>query len=302
MHLGAAGAAIASVVFGLGVVAGTVITKQTHPLHFLVLSYALCGLVLLPLALRAGFRGLRAAKRDLLLTFLSRWLPAEILITYGWSLTAGTHATLLVLLEFVFVLLWGHALHTERLQARRLGLAALVLAGGALFIASAGPFGNLALGDLLITAGFALTAYSFFPIQRIIRSVPAVSYIALSLLLTALIFSPAFLLVPFAPTAGSSATIGWPAVSGTDFWLLLLAYVATIAIGFTLWAGSLRDVPAWLVSTILTLQVIAGGLLAWLWLGESLTPLQLAGAALMLIGVWALSRTKPAPERRPRKK
>ncbi|HLD77717.1 MAG TPA: DMT family transporter [archaeon] len=257
----------ASVLFGFSVVLATVLTKSTHPLHILVLSYAVAGLCLAPLALRRPFP-LRSLKREFTTVFALRWLLAGILISYGWSLTAGSHATLLVLLEFVFVLLWGHALGKERLHTRRLGLAALVLLGGALFILSAGELGALAIGDLLITMGFALSAYTFFPIQRITQSAPAVSYIALSLLL-----------FPF--------TLPDP--------LLLLAYIVTMGIGFTLWAASLRVTPAWLVSAVLTLQPVAGGLLAWLWLHQTLTPVQLGAAALMLIGVYALSRTSPRP-------
>jgi drug/metabolite transporter (DMT)-like permease len=54
---------------------------------------------------------------------------------------------------------------------------------------------------------------------------------------------------------------------------------------FVLVVGALQHVTATRVGIVAMLEPVIAILLAWLWLGESLEPVQLVGAALTLAGI-----------------
>jgi len=49
--------------------------------------------------------------------------------------------------------------------------------------------------------------------------------------------------------------------------------------------AEIQHLPAARVTLLSTWEPVAGGLIAWVWLGQSLTASQLAGAALVLAGI-----------------
>jgi drug/metabolite transporter (DMT)-like permease len=78
------------------------------------------------------------------------------------------------------------------------------------------------------------------------------------------------------------------------FWLvmpLLLAIIAHVA-GQGLIVAGVGGTPAALAGILLLLQPVAGAAVAWPLFGEKLTPTQLAGAALVLAGVWLAGRRR----------
>jgi drug/metabolite transporter (DMT)-like permease len=68
---------------------------------------------------------------------------------------------------------------------------------------------------------------------------------------------------------------------------LLIACVVVLGtlVPFALLVSSLHALPAARVTLLSTWEPVAGGLIAWVWLGQSLTASQLAGAALVLAGI-----------------
>ena len=77
----------------------------------------------------------------------------------------------------------------------------------------------------------------------------------------------------------------WPAIG----WLTTLALLSQVA-GWLLITSSLPRLPAALTSVLLTLQPLGSVALAALILGESPSPLQLVGVALVLAGLLAAGR------------
>jgi drug/metabolite transporter (DMT)-like permease len=69
---------------------------------------------------------------------------------------------------------------------------------------------------------------------------------------------------------------------------LLLAFVVVIGtmITFSLLTGALRHIPATRASIVATLEPVLATVVAWLWLGESFGPAQLAGGAVVLAGIF----------------
>jgi drug/metabolite transporter (DMT)-like permease len=68
---------------------------------------------------------------------------------------------------------------------------------------------------------------------------------------------------------------------------LLIACVVVLGtlVPFALLVSSLHALPAARVTLLSTWEPVAGGLIAWVWLGQSLTASQLAGAGLVLAGI-----------------
>lgn len=84
------------------------------------------------------------------------------------------------------------------------------------------------------------------------------------------------------------ATVFWlgPAVDGWAV-LLLLALLPTIG-GYGLYTVSLGYLPAGTANLIVTLEPVMTGIMAYLFLGERMTTVQLLGGALILSGVFLL--------------
>lgn len=89
-----------------------------------------------------------------------------------------------------------------------------------------------------------------------------------------------------------SMTMGEQLVPPSPSWLvmpLLLAVIAQVA-GQGLIVAGVGRTPAALAGLLLLVQPIAAGLAAWILFREALTPVQLAGAGLVLAGVWFAGR------------
>jgi drug/metabolite transporter (DMT)-like permease len=54
---------------------------------------------------------------------------------------------------------------------------------------------------------------------------------------------------------------------------------------FVLSLSALHHLPATRVSIVAMLEVVLGSLVAWVWLGEALTSVQLLGGAVVLVGI-----------------
>jgi drug/metabolite transporter (DMT)-like permease len=57
------------------------------------------------------------------------------------------------------------------------------------------------------------------------------------------------------------------------------------AVPFTLSIGSLQHLPATTVTIVATFEPVAAATIAWVWLGETLDPVQIVGGAVVLTGI-----------------
>ena len=175
----------------------------------------------------------------------------------------------------------------------RLGflVATLIAFAGMLLIVSpkVAAGGHALAGDALaLGAAWFYAAYILAVAQLRTRYGTAVV-----MFLSTLIFSA--LLLPFALTEKILPDT-------THGWLLLWGCALSAqALGQSLIAYGLAHLPATLGAVALYLQVVAAAVYAWLLLDERLAPLQLAGGAIVLIGI-ALARAarSTAPQARSR--
>jgi drug/metabolite transporter (DMT)-like permease len=76
----------------------------------------------------------------------------------------------------------------------------------------------------------------------------------------------------------------------SQWWpLLVLGLLAQVG-GQGLLAVGFGMVPTHIASVLILLQPVLVGFLGWFWLQESLTPIQVAGGALVLVGIWLAKR------------
>lgn len=203
---------------------------------------------------------------------------------WHWSIqaTSVANATLLANLSSIFVTLAAWLLWRERPSALFLLGLALALGGVALLVRASLGFSPTALaGDAygVVTAMFY--AWYLLTVKRL-RDLGAatVRLMAVTTTLTA-----AFLL----PVALASGEPMLPA--GARGWLVLfgLAWV-THAGGQGLITFALAHLPAAFSSVGLLLQPVLAAAFAWFLLAEPLGPLQIAGGAVVLAGIYLARR------------
>lgn len=238
-------------------------------------------MLLLMIARRTRFDvpRLKANSGDLSRQILMRTIIGHTLLVFGFGMTDAIKGVFFSKLEPFLVVFWGRALGLEKIYFRQIALLAVHLSGAFLLSTGGqiGVFTGAQLGDGLIMLAMVFLSYTYFTGARLTRNVgvsatTAVTSLggaAILLLLTAL-------LIGFGVTA--------PQRPLDSRGLLYLAATAGFYFsGLTLWYGALKSVKSWIVSSLRALGPLAGATLAWLGFGETLTPVQIVGAAIILI-------------------
>lgn len=201
--------------------------------------------------------------------------------TTSVALNGAAVATVLVYSSPAFTALVERALFGERFGPARVGALILSLAGCVLvsgaYEATAWNLNPLGI-SVGLASGLAFTAYSLFGRATHRRALsPWTSTFGAFTMATAFLL---FLQRPDALFWLGTRVSGWAV-------LLLLALIPTIG-GYGLYTVSLAYLPAGVANLIVTLEPVLTATMAYLFLGERLTPVQLAGSGLILAGVFLL--------------
>jgi drug/metabolite transporter (DMT)-like permease len=206
--------------------------------------------------------------------------------------TALLHAsasvvTLLLYLYPALVALLAAAALGERLTRLRLGALGLALAGSVLVVGVGGAADPA--GILLGVA--AAVIYSVYIVSgtRLVPAGGATEASAVVMLSAAAVYTV---------TAGATG-LSLPATAGGYAALVAIALVSTVVAIVTFFAGLERIGPTG-ASTLSTVEPVVTLALAAAFLGETLSPVQMGGAALVLGAVLLLARGDPGAGRRPR--
>ena len=212
------------------------------------------------------------------LLLLAGFCFAGDLAVWHWSilLTSVANATLLANCAPIFVTLAAWLWFRDRPGGKFLiGLGAAIAGMVLLLQADLHAAGPALLGDVLglVTAVF-YAGYQMI-VTRVRSGVSTARLMAVSGTVTAII------LLPIALLSGER----FMPVSMTGWSLLLaLALISQVG-GQSLIAYAMAHLPGTFASVALLVQAVMAAALAWVILGETLTPLAIAGAVLVLIGI-----------------
>lgn len=200
--------------------------------------------------------------------------------------TRVANATLLANLAPVLSTLYAFIVHRQRPTPAFVLALALALGGAALLVGpSFGAGSTLWRGDLLaVVAACWYTGYLLL-IKHVRNMVDTLRLMAWSTTATAIVLLPAAL--AFSAAAGQPF---WPH-SPLGWWVVIgLAVITQIGgQGLIAYASAHLTVP--LSTTGLLIQPMVAGLVAWLAFGETLGPAQLAGAAVLMLGIYLARRS-----------
>ncbi len=280
-YLYAAGAAV---LWGFsGVVTKYLLRRQLTPQELLVFRTTLSAIILFT------WFGLRAPK--LLRVERKHLLQLALLGAIGLAMNQGFYylsltmvsvgySLLLQYLAPVHLMIYGLLSKTERMTGGKLAAVLMAIFGCILMVA--GQEGGLARVSLLGTicalgSGVCFAFYSAFG-KHLLKQ-----YDSRTILSYVFFFSSILWLCIRPPW-----TIDWRAIDGR-LWLffIYLAVVATI-LPFALYSASLRHLEASRTSLTSMLEPVVAAIVAWLWLGETLTTMQIGGGAAVLAGVLLL--------------
>jgi drug/metabolite transporter (DMT)-like permease len=258
--------------------------------------------VLTPLVwVRSSDELLRIGRRELYLSLLS----GAFLAVHFWSwiaslsYTSVASSTALVTTNPLWVGLASLFIFGERLAGATAAGVAMTLAGSAMIFASdrssptAAVHADPMLGNLLALLG-AVAASGYLLVGRALRGrMSLLTYIWLA-------YGSAALLLLLATAASRQALTGYSLVA---YGMMLALAVGPQLLGHTAFNWALRRLSATFVAVSILGEPVGSALLALFIFGERFAPLQLAGFALLLAGIFLAARAErrvpaSAPHRR----
>lgn len=200
------------------------------------------------------------------------------------SYTTATNFTLIFNLSTFFILFLSVAMAGERFTNRKMFGALVAFLGLVLIVTN----GHIALSTHLLGDGIALLgtiAWALYTIlgKRINEKYSALTVLNYVFLFGALELLPLYLLTPHASPA-SFTGLTWVALG--------FLTVCCSLIAFLVYNFGLEKLPASTVALFIYVMPLSGVLLAALVLGESLTAFTIAGAALIIYGIFMAERRK----------
>ena len=283
--------AVAAVLFGVNGAVSKVILQRgsglsPERLTEIRCTGALLGLAALLLALRAD--GFAVTRRE-----LARFALLGIggLALVQWSYFFAIHriaigiALLIQYLAPILVALVARFVLHEAVR-RRIWIALALSLGGLALIVEIWRGGRLS-GAGVAAAGVAAVTYALYVLlaAREVRTRAPLSAACWAFLFAALFWSvlEPWWTFPARRVGADVSLLGNVADTHAPLWALIawMVVLGTI-VPFALIFGALRHASATRVAIVATLEPVVATLVAYAWLGESLEPAQLAGAALVL--------------------
>lgn len=277
---------IAAAIWGGMYVVSKVVLEVIPPFTLLTLRLLLGAVALGAwLALSRGFPRLSRGQwvQILAIGFLGFGLSLGFQFT-GTKLSTAANGSVITAATPAFVYLFARLLLGERITRPRL-IALLISTLGVLAVVSPGQTkldSDLWLGNLLLVgAAFTWALYSVM-VRQSTRQIDIFSFSLIAFL------GGLFLAIPAAALELQGESVG-PLSIGIIAGILYLGIVST-AVSAYLWNRAFQLLEAGVASLTFFAQPLVGTALGVAFLGEELTPLFLAGATLILLGLWMASR------------
>jgi drug/metabolite transporter (DMT)-like permease len=229
----------------------------------------------------ALYRGVLSPRGGLIWFALFGANLAIVNVTFYWAidrLGVGPGATIQFLAP-IFVLLWMVVMQHRRVSPV-VWLAAVVAVTGVFLITEAW---QLEGGDWIgvmwgLVSAFAFASYLIFA-EHLGRTYPSMTIVTWGFVFASLIWMVAQPLWTF-PTE----------LAGTVWVELLWVGIMGTALPFLFEVSALRRAPSGIVGVIATTEPVFAATIAWVWLGQYLSPIQIFGGAMVLGSAAAIQR------------
>ncbi|MCB0068975.1 MAG: EamA family transporter [Caldilineaceae bacterium] len=279
-----------TVIWGMNAVIVKLTYTQIPPMAFMAVRFVMAGALLL-IILRVTEGSLRVDRRDwpkfLVAGMVGTGLYQPLFLT-GLSMTSASVTALIIATSPIFVALINRVLGREILPLRGwLGIA-LTFAGIILIVAASGDVtlsSQSFVGDMLILAGSFLWAlYAVLAAPLMARYSP----LRVTALTTSIGAAPIIVI-------GLPATLAldWSQVDLWGWSGLIYSALFAIVVGYIIWNNGVKKIGGTRTALYGNLIQVIGVITATLLLGEQLTPLKIAGAAVIFVGLH-LARTAKA--------
>src|SRR3712207_5126659 len=279
---------------GMDVVSVKYALEGLPPLVFMPMRYVLAGLLLIAFLRLLGWNAGGGLGRGDLLALAGLGLVGIAInyvgYTVGLSLTSGSNAALIIATAPVWGLLLGVGLELERgcwMGARGLGLAiagvALVVGGG---LGSAGA--SVGGGLLVCVSGLSWGAYTVLSLP-VLRRVDPMAVGAWTMLLGGLAALP-LAFTGFPGLSEPISSVEWGSVGAAAWAAAAYSTVLCSSFAIAAYQANVARRGANKVLVYLYLQTLVGLLASVALLGEGLGTAKVAGAAVILLGVYLARR------------
>ncbi len=276
-----------SFVWGLNFTVVKVALTYFSPLSFNALRFSLASLLLLGF-LRLRERSLSVSREDLkkfvALAIIGNSVYQILFINGIFRTTAG-NSSLILATTPIFVALFSSVLHLEKVERRVWQSVILSFLGVALIVLGSGKPLTLTeqslAGDFLI-----LTGTMCWSIYTVLSKPLLQRYTPLKLTsLTIAMGTPLLVLVSI-PSIGVQ---DWNGIPGQEWLSLAFSACLAIALGYAIWYTGVSRIGSARTSLYEYLVTVIAVAAAWIFLYESMTPIQIVGAFFVFTGLY-LSR------------
>jgi drug/metabolite transporter (DMT)-like permease len=267
-----------------------ILTHGVGPLPYTTLRYGLAGAIFVALTLTAE-RSLRVERRHLPLLGLAALMLYLNQLSFVFALDVTTASTIGLVLGAIpiFAALFGLALGTERPTPRFLAGAVVSFFGVSLVAAGGADETSASVTGILLGLTTAATwaAYSVAvaPLMETYTPSRVSAYVIPAAWLAAA-------LTGLPQSADQDWALGW------EIWaLLVFATLGPLVFTTILWFRAIHSIGANRATLAANLQPFVAAVLAVILLSEPLSWLQIAGGALIAVGILAVRRRSPVPAR-----
>lgn len=199
----------------------------------------------------------------------------------------------------LLVALWARFGAHEPVRGRVWWALGLALSG---LVAVAQVWDGMTLDGLGVAAGFAaagsLAFYFVLGERQVKADRDAISLVCLAFGFATLFWSilQPWWTFPWSRLRARTSLLGHLDGISAPVWLLCIAIiVAGTVLPFALLIGSLAHLPATQAGVAAMTEPVVATIAAWAWLGESLTPAQLIGGAVVLVGIVLAQTARAVP-------
>lgn len=277
-----AGLTLAMVLFGGTYAVTKVAAEELSPALLAFLRYVVAGAVLLPIALVGSrFAKLPQPIPWTRLTIMAGTGVALFTIAFNYALVFATSTQGAMIYALVPAATASVAWMLLKERQSRLRIVGMVtsLVGVSIVLLSAEQGGTAS--SPLLGGGLMLIAVATWAFYTVVaKQLAGVDQIAV---ITLVMLIGAAMLLPFAVIEAFTTPLQWPSLAG--FGGLVFLGVVTSALVFILYNWSMRAVDATTAGIFANVDPVVGVLTGVLFLGETINALQIAGGAIVIVGV-----------------